>query len=240
MLTAYIDESNHDQKHFAVVAGFVGSAEQWEKCAEDWNVALGARSHLHMNKLRWKHEKSIAKLLNRLGPVPHDAGLTAIFSTVSVADIEDLMDGTHLQKAMKGYLICVLGLVNVLMQQLPEDETFKLVLENQPEYANAVIETHRGSNDKTPDGRKRWVSVEFLDKEDTVLTEPGDFLAYALLQKSRDPLSARARLCAPILENSRPAWGRDHHLPQNRESLRTFVRQMTVKHPNLMRSLSDS
>jgi len=139
-----------------------------------------------------------------------------------------------MQKVMKGYLICILGIVNVLMQELRPDETFRLVLENQLEYANGVIQTHLGSLDTTPDGRKRWASVEFVHKDDTVLTEPADFLAYALMQQVRDPHSARAKLCSPILQNTRPAWGRDHRDERNKESLRTFVAQMAQKHPDLM------
>jgi hypothetical protein len=234
MLTAYIDESCHDRKDFALVAGFLGNAGQWEKCEENWKTALGNRRHLHMNRLRWTEEKRVSRLLDRLGPVPHDAGLTAIFSAVRVADYEDLIDGTHMQKLMKGYFICILGIVNMLMQEIPSNETFKLVLENQSEYANGIIQTHRGSQEFTPDGRKKWASVEFLEKDDTVLTEPGDFLAYALLQLARDPQSVRTRLCSPILQNTKPALARDHR--QSKEVLRSFIKGMTDKHPNLMRS----
>jgi len=237
MLTAYVDESNHNEKDFAVVAGFVGDPEQWGQCEADWRAALRPRRHLHMNNLRWANEKRVSGLLNRLGPIPHNAGLTAIFSAVRVADYEDLVDGTHMQKVMKGYLICVLGIVNLLMHQIPLNETFTLVLENQTEYAGGIIQTHRGSQEQTPDGRKRWASVEFIEKNNTVLTEPGDFLAYALLQQTRDPQSTRTQLCSPILQNPRPAWGRDHREARHREILRTFVKQMTEKHSNLMRSL---
>jgi hypothetical protein len=238
MLTAYLDETAHDNKDLALIAGFLGNAEQWEKCEADWKVALKDRPHLHMKKLRWTHGHRVEGLLSRLGPVPHDAGLTAIFSAVRVSDYEDLVDGTHMQKLMKGYLICILGIVNVLMQEIPPNETFKLILENQIEYANRVIQTHHGSKDKTLDGHKRWASVEFIEKDDSVLTEPGDYLGYALLQQFRDPQSNRTRLCSPILQNTRPAWGRDHR--QDKELLRSFVKKMIVKHPTIMRSVDET
>ncbi len=234
MLTAYVDESWHDSRDFALIAGFVGDANQWQQCETNWKAALGKRRHLHMTRLQWSKEPRVRKLLDRLGPVPHAAGLTALFSVVRVADYEDLVDGTLMQKLMKGYHVCVLGLVNLLQQQIPAEDTFKVVLENQLEYANAVIQIHRGSTETTSDGRKRWASVEFVEKDDTVLTEPADFLAYALLQQARDPHSKRTQLCSSILQNPRPAWGRDHR--QSREVLRNFIRQMTEKHPNLMRS----
>jgi hypothetical protein len=236
MLIAYLDESCHDKKDLALVAGFVGTFEQWEKCERDWRIALGDRQHLHLKRLRWSNKKGASHLLSRLGPVPHDAGLTAVFSAVRVTDYEDLVDGTHMQKLMKGYFICVLGIVNMLSQELSRHETFKVVLESQVEYANGVIRTHHGSLDHTPDGRKRWASVEFVKKGHTLLTEPGDYLAYALIQQARDPQSAKALLCAPILQNPRPAFARDHRQPGHRELLRTFIKGMAEKYPNLMRS----
>jgi hypothetical protein len=234
MLTAYLDESWHDSRDFALIAGFVGNAEQWQRCETDWKTALGRRRHLHMKELQWSKEARVGRLLARLGSVPHDAGLTAVFAVVRVADYEDLVDGTLMQKLMKGYHVCVLGIVNLLQQQVPRDETFKLVFENQDEYANAVIQIHKGSQEQTPDGRKKWASVEFVQKNDTVLTEPADFLAYALLQQARDHESKRTQLCSSILQNPRPAWGRDHR--QSKEVLRNFIKQTMEKHPNLLRS----
>ncbi|HKD62298.1 MAG TPA: DUF3800 domain-containing protein [Terracidiphilus sp.] len=236
MLTAYLDESGHDRKDFALIAGFLGNAEQWEKCEEDWIAALGSRRHLHMNSLQWSKEQRVGRLLARLGPIPHAAGLTALYAVARVADYEDLIDGTHMQKLMKGYQICVLGIVNLLMQDTSPNETFKTVFENQNEYANSVVQMHKGSRECAPDGRKRWASVEFVEKDDTVLTEPADYLAYALLQQARDPQSTRTRLCFPILQNPRYALARDHRLPEHREILRKFIWQMTEQHPNLMRS----
>jgi hypothetical protein len=236
MLTAYMDESWHDHKEFAILAGFVGNAEQWGKCEKDWIEGLGNRKHLHMNRLQWSKEERVRKLLSRLGPIPHAAGLTAVFAVAKVDDYEDLIDGTHMQKLMKGYQICVLAIASIISKEIPADETFKLVLENQSEYANAVVEIHKGATDQTPDGRKKWASVEFVEKDDTVLAEPADYLAFALLQQARDRESKRALLCSPILQNTKPAWGRDHREPQHKEIIRRFIRQMAEKHPNLMRS----
>ena len=236
MLTAYLDESWHDHKDFTIVAGFLGNAEQWEKCERDWKAGLGSRKHLHMKHLRWSKEERVGRLLNELGPIPHAAGLTALFAVARVADYEDLIDGTHMQKLLKGYQICVLAITHMLIQEIPANETFKLVFENQEEYANAVVQIHKGSQDQTPDGRKKWVSVEFVQKDDTVLTEPADYLVFALLHHAWDSQSKRARLCSPIIQNTRPAFGRDHREPKQKEILRGFVKQMIEKHPGLMRS----
>jgi hypothetical protein len=40
MLTAYLDESGHEGKDLVILAGFMGTAEQWEKCEADWHSEL--------------------------------------------------------------------------------------------------------------------------------------------------------------------------------------------------------
>ncbi len=69
-----------------------------------------------MNGLRWARPDRIKPLLERLGPIPHAAGLQAICSLVRVADYEDLIDGTEMQKLMKGYFITLLGIIDIVMK----------------------------------------------------------------------------------------------------------------------------
>ena len=38
MLTAYLDETGHEGKDLVILAGFLGTAEQWEKCETDWRA----------------------------------------------------------------------------------------------------------------------------------------------------------------------------------------------------------
>ena len=238
MLTAYLDESNHEGNGFVIMAGFLGNADQWTKCEADWRIALGKRKHLHMNELRWSKPERVKKLLDSLGPIPHSAGLQGLISTVDVADFEDLIDGTQMQKLMKGYFVTLLGIMHVIANSIAPEETFKLILETQNEYAYGVHQTFLGTRDMlTPSGQRKLVSVEFVDKDQTCLTEPSDFLAYALLQQHRDPQSKRTALCAPILKNTQPALGRHHS--EQKEVLRDYVRGMIERHPNLMRSRDD-
>lgn len=235
MLTAYLDESGHEGKGLIILAGFLGNADQWAKCETDWKAALGQRRHLHMADLRWSKPQRISKLLTTLGPVPHAAGLQGLISTVDVADFEDLIDGTQMQKLMKGYFVTLLGLINVIAHNIPSEETFKLVMEAQNEYEYGARQTFLGTRDMlTPSGKRKLVSIEFVAKDETCLTEPADFLAYAFLQQHRDPKSERAALCAPILKNAQSVLGRHHS--QQKEVLRDYVRGMIERHPNLMRS----
>ena len=98
MLTAYLDETGHEGKDLVILAGFLGTAEQWEKCEADWRSGLGKRKHLHMAELRWSRPERLRPLLSTLGPIPHAAGLQAVYSAVKIADYADLVDGTMMQK----------------------------------------------------------------------------------------------------------------------------------------------
>jgi hypothetical protein len=236
MLTAYLDETGHEGKDLVVLAGFLGDEDQWKKCEAEWRVGLGKKKHLHMKKLRWSESKPHRhkELLDRLGSIPHSAGLQAIYSAVRVADYEDLLDGTQMQKLMKGYFVTLLGIIDIVAKNIPPEETFKLVLEIQQEYAAGAYQIYLGMKARTPDGRRKLISLEFIEKDQSSLAEPGDYLAYALLQKYRDSKSLRCERCAPILENTRPALARNHL--NERETLRKFVRGLIVKYPDLMRS----
>jgi hypothetical protein len=237
MLTAYLDESGHEGKDLVILAGFLGTDPQWAKCETDWKSVLEQRQrkHLHMKRLYWSKPASVGKLLTELGPIPHAAGLQAVFSAVKVADYEDIVDGTLMQKLIKGYVITLLGVVDVISKHIPEDEPFKLVLEVQREYAAAAYQIYLGSGDRrTPDGRRKWVSLEYIGKDESVLAEPADFLAYAQVQQYRDINSVRSKLCEPILKNTRPALARNHLV--EKDNLRQFVKGMVAKYPNLMQS----
>ena len=235
MLTAYLDETGHEGKDLVILAGFLGTAEQWEKCETDWRAGLGRRKHLHMAKLRWSRPERLRPLLSTLGPIPHAAGLQAVYSAVKVADYEDLVDGTLMQKLWKGYYITLLGVIDVIAKHSPEDETIKLVLEAQDTYEVAARSIFRGTHHyRTPAGRQKFVSIEFLEKGESLLAEPADYLAYAQLQQYRDAKSIKSELCAPILEIRDTALARD--MVAQKDNLRLFVKGLIERNPNLMRS----
>ncbi|MGA3262841.1 MAG: hypothetical protein ABSC47_02215 [Terracidiphilus sp.] len=55
-----------------------------------------------MTSLRWWKPERLRPLLSALGPIPHAAGLQIVYSSVKVADYADLVDGTMMQKFLKG------------------------------------------------------------------------------------------------------------------------------------------
>jgi hypothetical protein len=67
MLTAYVDESGQEQDDWMFIAGFCGSEDAGARVAGEWPKAIGPqRKSLHLNNLRFKHERE--KRLLR-GPV---------------------------------------------------------------------------------------------------------------------------------------------------------------------------
>ncbi len=238
MLTAYLDESGHEGKDIVLLSGFLGTAEQWEKCESDWQSALKERQrkHLHMTKLRWGKPERLRPLLSTLGPIPHAAGLQAVCSAVKVGDFEDLVDGTLMQKFWKGYFIVLLGMIDVVAKGIPAEETFKLVLEAQDTYEAGAHQIFLGTRDlRTPSGKRKLVSLEYIEKDDSVLTEPADYLAYAQFQNYRNPKSIKSELSLPILTMRRPGLARNHLI--EKDHLRTFVKGMIARYPNLMQSV---
>jgi hypothetical protein len=186
MLTAYLDESGHETRDLMVLAGFLGDSVQWGNCAENWKIALGRRKSLHMKSLQWSKPKRIEKLLCALGPVPHAAGLRAVFTTAAMSDYDDITTGAKLERLYKSYMISLMGIIDVVSDNIPANETFKLVLEANDQYRVNVQSLFKAARKlKTSDGRQKLTSIEFVNKGITSLTEPADYLAYALIQQYR-------------------------------------------------------
>jgi hypothetical protein len=234
MLTAYLDECGHQGKDLVILAGFLGNKDQWEKCEVAWREGLGRRKNLHMNKLRWSRPDRVRKLLGTLGPIPHNAGLRALFCCVKVADYEDMVSGRLVEKLVKGYYIALIGMLDAIRKNVPADETVKISLEIQTEYevrASLIFDSYKVY--KTPDGRPKLTSIEFIPKGTSQLTQPADYLAYALWQLYKDRQSDRSELCSSILQNTQSAIGMN--LMRDIPKLRTFLANTIKKHPNLMK-----
>jgi hypothetical protein len=84
------------------IAGHVGDDKQWRLFAEKWRFAMGRRNHLHMSELRWNHQRT-KELLDRLGVIPAECGLTRVLGGVKASDFMDLVQGEREARALKGY-----------------------------------------------------------------------------------------------------------------------------------------
>ncbi|MGA7907837.1 MAG: DUF3800 domain-containing protein [Candidatus Sulfotelmatobacter sp.] len=229
MLTAYLDESGHEGK-IVVVAGFLGDDSQWEQCVEKWREGLGPqRRRLHMKQLRWsKH--GIRKMLEKLGGIPHKCGLRAVIGVAPVDYYGDLVTGTMAEKLTKGYYLAVIGIIEAILKNTPKAETIKLVFEQQEEYEASTRIICSASQELTPSRERRLSGIEFIPKDSSVLTQPADYLAFALLQGFRDQKSKKYKWCEPILRNTKSAFG----MVPERDNLRKVIKSTIKKHPELM------
>jgi hypothetical protein len=201
----YFDESGHESKSWVVIAGFFGTEDQWGAFVPEWRNGLGRqRKSLHMNDLRWKKD-STRQLLERLGPIPKSCGLKPAIGGVRVSDYEDLVVGTPVEKAIKGYAASLNPLVMGVLSQVPNDERIEFVFEEQHEYADAVHQTmsffSRSEEEyaRTKDGLPKVAKWGFVPKHTTLMTDPADYLAFALKAQKEAPKSTKAEWCLPIL-----------------------------------------
>jgi hypothetical protein len=204
VLTAYLDESGQESNSYVFIAGFLGNDEQWRRCATEWKVGLGGRKGLHMKRLRWGQPRT-ERLLQRLGPIPHQCGLEPLLGGVRVSDYEDLIKGTIDEQLMAGYISALYPLVIQTLRWIPSHERVEFIFEAQDRYeqrANLVLSdianNQRGSEFLTSDGISKLANWRFVPKDSTIFTQPADYFAYAVTQIYRDKKSEKSRLCMPI------------------------------------------
>jgi hypothetical protein len=207
MLRGYFDESGHESPEWVCVGGFIGTAEQWGDFVPKWRAALGQRPTLHMTDLRWKQERT-RKLLDRLGAIPYACGLEGARGVVRVSDYADLVAGSSDKRIYTGYYACVNVMVMAILRGMPRGERIEFVFERQRQYASAVdlvmsILTDPATAPNfcfTPTGRTKIAKCEFVPKGSTLMTDPADYLAFALRELHANPNSMKSKWCAPILE----------------------------------------
>jgi hypothetical protein len=207
MLTAYFDESFQSGNAFTgytVMAGFYGTKESWVKCAELWQAGLDLhkRKSLHMKDLRWKGDRDKNKaVLKTLGDVPHEAGLCPVFASVRIADYEF---ASFVPKTFtSGYFLSLVAATSAVLIELPKGQRVELVFEEQIQYA-WVREVALSQMRKLPHykGRRgRSALAGWKTSPKSLLLQPADYLAYAIMQTLINPRSIKTMLCQPILDH---------------------------------------
>ncbi|HZY61173.1 MAG TPA: DUF3800 domain-containing protein [Edaphobacter sp.] len=204
MLTAYVDESGQEQDDWMFVAGYIGDDAAWKRFAPEWRKAIAPRENLHLNTFRFKKERE-RRTLERAGTVPKLCGLTPIVAGVRTRDYQDLITGTRAEKLLNGYVMCVYALIIQALRGIPADERLEVVFERQDVYGDKASAAMRAIvNTKIPellttDGTHKLADWQFVPKQKTILTQPADYLAYALLQKWRNSDPIKVSWCDPIL-----------------------------------------
>jgi hypothetical protein len=228
VLTAYIDESGQEQDDWMFIAGYMGTDEAWKKFPDLWAKAIGPqRQHLHMKELRFTR-LAVQKMLARAALVPKKCGLIPIAAGVRLKDYADLLLEERDTLLHAAYMQCCRAVTIFAMRALPDNERLEIVFERQDRYGwLAEKEFHKiASTTDHPqllmaDGKtSKLASWRFIQKQDTVLCEPADYLAYYLLQHARNKQSVKSRWTYPIIAAD-PKSGAAALL--NRENVRGII-----------------
>jgi hypothetical protein len=203
MITAYLDESEHsDVGKYTVVAGFRGKKENWDLFVPLWKQGLGNRKSLHMRSLRWNHPNAksrVGDLLARLGPIPYDCGLIPVYGAVKAGDYLDLVRGDPILEDFGGYLLSISHVFTLLLETIPPHERIKIVCEAQEGYASNADAVFKVFKIASRDGLyPKLVSIDFVPKGSTSLTEPADYLAFSLSKTLSEPGSQKDLWARPI------------------------------------------
>jgi hypothetical protein len=200
---AYLDETGiHDPANSCIIAGYLGTEEQWDDLDVKWKRGLGKRKGLHMKDLQWgKKSKKIIQLLSRLGPIPDECGLERLHGIVTGKDYEDLVPNVPLIRLIASpYMMAMQPLIAQTMRHVSNDETVRFTFERQDRYSPwaHLPEKFYGEQFKTTDGITR-VAIAYVPKDFTARTQPADYLAYEIAQCDLDRESERAKAGASIL-----------------------------------------
>jgi hypothetical protein len=202
IITAYLDESEHSiSRKYMTVAGFVGNDEQWKSLVGPWTAALGKKKALHMNQLRLNSKPDRARqLLSRLGPIPYQCGLSPVAGIVRVSDYEDIVANMRIKEGpYSGYAVCLSAIMVALNRTVAAQHSIKIVCEMQQQYERSAQKVFKGltiamSNPAYP----YFAGLDFIPKHSSLLTQPADYLAFALTKNYEDSDSLAARLCRTI------------------------------------------
>lgn len=207
MLTAYLDETGQEQDEWMFIAGFMGDDAAWRKFPDLWAEAIGPqRKHLHMKSLRFS-KVPVKKMLERAALVPKECGLIPILAGARLRDYADMLHQEEDSVTHAAYIMCCRGIAIFAMRSIPANERLEIVLERQDRYGRSAAEELQKIAETTQhpellmaDGNtSKLASWRFINKNDTVLCEPADYLAYACLQQARDKNSLKSRWTYPII-----------------------------------------
>jgi len=224
MLKAFLDETNSNkQGEMCVVAGFLGSEEQWDGLAKEWQSILDKtnRKPLHMNALRWK--ESDRKLLAALGPLPDKYNLTRIMGVVSNQDYRDCVEGKIRDYTAAPYALAMQACIAHVLLHLPAGEEVAFIFEKHAVYNksaqviyDAIFEWH--------DGNPKLHSLTHVRKDAYVALQPADYLAFQLGHFFLDPASQKSRWGISILGN-----GNVRGVKLERAEIQRIVKACTAK-----------
>jgi len=227
MLTVFLDESGHEGGHLCVLAGFMGSVEQWAGYDSEWKKVLGQKRHLHMSELRWndKHGRT-RRLLAKLGPIPHRHGLTPVVATLSHSIYEENTEHNRPIFSLGPWVLVFQKILTSVTRALPRGEMVAFVFERQDQFSPLVLKMWNYLEDNNPEARKRIEGIHFIEKNVSYGTEAADYLAFQIREYFSNPESPKAQMGMSIMGDlEKTKWIGGHYTAAE---VKKFCRDITT------------
>jgi hypothetical protein len=202
MLNVYLDESFDETTGMYFVAGFAGSKSQWREFVPRWRAVLASynRTSLHMVNLRLGSKAGLrhGELLNRLGKIPPECGLTPVAGSICTAEYRHRLKGNALQILMEGYVLATVALLDGLGACVAPEQV-KIYFEELPrhtEQRRRAMQFWKARN-RVPSGWSVIAEWDVIPKR--IQLEAADYLCFAMQHRNTNRDSQKARLTASIL-----------------------------------------
>jgi hypothetical protein len=211
-ISAYLDESQVTATtEHVVVAGFYGENTDWESFKDEWRDSLKrrAREHLHMKELRWTHrnaERRTKSLLAQLGPLPYKFKLKPIYGATKISHFADMLKSEIDKEVFSGYIVCLSSILAKLCVSLPSHATLRVICEEQKVYQELARKLfHLVAKWMSKKPENPWLD-EFgtVQKASTCMTEPSDYLAFAIGKYLDEKDSKKDLWCRPVFNGIDP------------------------------------
>ena len=232
MLTAYFDESGiSPDQSLCIVAGFVGNAAQWNAVMSEWIPALQSRPHLHMKKLRWNQQpERIARLLNRLGPIPYHYNLTPVYAGVRWKNYLKYMRGRVREMYTHPYMMCAARCMAWVLGKITKDDQVLFVFDRQDVHGLA-LESMKKMVFEFENLDPRVEAVQLASRPSAAsglaknnCLDIADFLAFQLREYRMNRRSPKAKLGKSIMGRGKIAYGNIFTAAEVKEMANAFVK----------------
>jgi len=211
-VSAYLDESQvTETARHVIVAGFYGADTDWESLKDDWQPTLLRynRPRLHMKDLRWNRksaEKVLKPMLAELGAFPGQRKLKPIYGAAKISHFADMLETDVEKAAFSGYIVCFSQILGKLCFHLPAHASLRVVCEEQTKYKDLAEKMfHQVHKWMARKPENPWLDqFSTVPKGSTFMTEPADYLAFAIGKFLDENGSKKDLWCRPIFNGMDP------------------------------------
>jgi len=145
--------------------------------------------------------------LARLGEIPHKHKLIPIHGATKVSDYADLIEHDPKYKnkvILNGYTAALNLVFNKLLDNFSPMTVIKIVCEQQEYYSDLANQLFRAFSMSLAEYHPMITGMEFIMKNTSVMTQPADYLAFAIGKYLDERGTKKDLWCRPIFGDFDP------------------------------------